>query len=95
MFIVCVHVNVLPAHVEDFKKASLENSVNSVNEPLCKGFDVLQQTDEPTKFMLIESYVDATGFDAHKETAHYEKWRTTVDPWMSEPRKGVKHTLCK
>ena len=28
---------------------------------------------------------------AHKETAHYAKWRETVADWMAEPRSGVGH----
>ncbi|MGL6193512.1 MAG: putative quinol monooxygenase [Thermoguttaceae bacterium] len=92
MFVVLVYVHVIPEFAEDFKQASLANAAESVKEPLCDGFEVLQQNDDPTRFVLIETYKSEAGFAAHKETAHYEKWRVTVEPWMSEPRKGVKHT---
>jgi hypothetical protein len=24
---------------------------------------------------------------------HYQKWRDAVEPWMAEPRKGVRHNI--
>jgi hypothetical protein len=29
---------------------------------------------------------------AHKETAHYARWRDTVAEMMSEPRQGIKYS---
>ncbi len=92
MFVVCVYVHVLSEHVGDFRAASLKNAAASVKEPLCESFEVLQQNDDPTRFVLVETYTDESGFAAHKETAHYEAWRSAVEPWMSEPRRGIKHT---
>ncbi len=54
-------------------------------------FDVLQQADDPARFLLYEVYADAAAVDAHKNTAHYIQWRDTVAAWMAEPRQGVKH----
>jgi autoinducer 2-degrading protein len=91
MQIVLVHVHVKPEFVEAFKQASLENASNSVQEPGIARFDVLQQADDPARFILVEAYRTAEAPAAHKETAHYLKWRDTVAGMMAEPRQGVKY----
>jgi quinol monooxygenase YgiN len=92
MQIVHVHVSVKPEFVEAFKQASVENATNSVKEPGIARFDVIQQTDDPTNFILIEIYKTAQAPAAHKETAHYKRWRDTVMPMMAAPRQGIKYT---
>lgn len=91
MHVVCVYVHVKPEHREAFIRASLENARNTVQEPGNLRFDVLQQADEPDRFILYEVYRDEAGAKAHKETAHYARWRDAVEPWMAEPRRGVRH----
>lgn len=90
MFIVHVHVNVKPQHVDAFREASIENAKNSIQEAGVARFDVIQQLDEPTRFILIEVYRTAEDPARHKETAHYTKWRDTVEEMMAEPRQAVK-----
>jgi autoinducer 2-degrading protein len=90
MLIVHVHVQVKPECVEPFKSASLENARHSVQEPDIARFDVVQQADDPTRFVLVEAYRNADAPAKHKETAHYAKWRDTVAEMMAEPRSSVK-----
>ena len=92
MNIVLVHVHVKPEFVEAFKLASLENASNSVKEDGIARFDVIQQNDDPTRFILVEVYKTTEASAAHKETAHYAKWRDTVAEMMAEPRQGIKYT---
>jgi quinol monooxygenase YgiN len=92
MQIVHVHVKVKPEYVEAFKQATLENASNSVKEPGIARFDVIQQTDDPTKFVLVEVYKTAQAPAAHKETPHYKRWRDAVMSMMAEPRQGIKFT---
>ena len=91
MQIVLVHVRVKPEFVEAFKGASIENASNSVKEPGIARFDVIQQADDWTKFILVEIYKTTEAPAAHKETAHYAKWRDTVAEMMAEPRQGIKY----
>ena len=90
MLIVHVHVHVRPECVEAFKAATLVNARASQQEPGVLRFEVLQQADDPAKFVLLESYRDAAAGAAHKETPHYPVWRDTVAPMMAEPRFSVK-----
>jgi quinol monooxygenase YgiN len=93
MFTVLVHVHVKGDCVEAFKAASLENARLSRKEPGIAQFDVLQQQDDPTRFVLIETYRNLGAPAAHKETAHYAAWRDAVAPMMAEPRTSVKYNL--
>jgi (4S)-4-hydroxy-5-phosphonooxypentane-2,3-dione isomerase len=91
MQIVHVHVHVKPEFVEAFRKATIENATNSVQEPGIARFDVIQQADDPTRFVLIEVYRTAAAPGAHKETPHYKRWANTVMQMMAEPRQGVRY----
>jgi len=92
MLIVHVFVHVKKEFVEAFKEASVENAKNSVHEPGIARFDVIQQSDDPCRFVLIEVYRTADDPAKHKETTHYATWRDTVAPMMAEPRSSVKYT---
>ncbi len=91
MLVVCVHVHVLPENRDDFIQATLANARNTVLEPGNLRFDVIQQLDAPNRFVLYEVYRDEDAAGAHKQTAHYARWRDAVAPWMAEPRQGIKH----
>lgn len=92
MQIVLVHVKIKPEFVEAFKQATIENANESVKETGIARFDVIQQVDDPTKFILVEIYKTADAPAAHKETAHYARWRDAVAEMMAEPRQGIKYT---
>ena len=92
MFIVHVHVHVKPECREAFLKATLQNARCSVREPGIARFDVAQQTEDPTRFVLVEVYRTAEDPARHKETAHYKEWRDSVADMMAELRTGVKYT---
>lgn len=90
MLIVHVHVHVKPECVEAFETATQLNARCSRLELGVLRFDVLQQADDPTRFVLVEIYRDADAAAAHKATPHYPVWRDAVAPMMAEPRTSVK-----
>ena len=83
MLVVHVHVQVKPECIAAFKAATVANARASVQEPGIARFDVVQQADDPTKFVLVETYRTAAAPARHKETAHYATWRDTVAPMMA------------
>ena len=91
MHIVHVHVHVKPEFVEAFKQATVENASKSIHEAGIARFDFIQQTDDPTRFVLVEVYKTAHASGAHKETAHYKLWRDAVMKMMAEPRQGIRY----
>ncbi len=91
MFIVHVFVHVKSKKVEEFKSASMENARNSLKEPGIARFDVIQQQDDHSRFVLVEVYRTANDPARHKETQHYLKWREIVEDMMVEPRRAIKY----
>lgn len=91
LLIVHVHVHVKPEHVDAFHEATLANARESIKEPGIARFDVIQDSEDPTRFVFVEVYRTAQAPAAHKETAHYLKWRDTVAPMMAEPRASRKY----
>jgi quinol monooxygenase YgiN len=92
MLIVHVQVHVKPEHIEAFKLATIENAANSVKEPGIARFDVVQQADDPTRFVLVEAYRDAEAPTRHKATAHYQAWAAKVADMLAEPRSREVYT---
>jgi autoinducer 2-degrading protein len=92
MHIVHVFVRVVPGQEAAFERATLENAEASLGEPGIARFDVVRQQDDPTRFVLVEVYRTPDAPLAHKETAHYVRWRDAVADMMAEPRTSVHYT---
>ena len=90
LIVVHVHARVKPDGVEAFRAASIENSRESLREPGVARFDVVQSTEDPTRFVLVEVYRSSDAAAAHKETKHYQVWRDTVAEMMAQPRSSAK-----
>ena len=91
LVVVHVHARVLPDAVEAFRAASIENARASLKEPGVARFDVIQSTEDPTRFVLVEVYRTAEAPAAHKATAHYARWRDAVALLMAEPRTAARY----
>jgi (4S)-4-hydroxy-5-phosphonooxypentane-2,3-dione isomerase len=89
--VIHVHVHVKPEGVEAFRAASIENARASVQEPGIARFDVIQSTEDPTRFVLVEAYRSADAPTAHKATPHYARWRDAVADLMAEPRTSARY----
>ncbi len=86
MLIVHVFVHVKPEFLEPFQQATIANASASVKEPGIARFDVIQQADDPTRFVLVEAYRNTEATTRHKETAHYQAWAARVAEMLAEPR---------
>ena len=91
LIVVHVHAHVKPDAVDAFRAASVENARESLREPGVARFDVVQSTDDPTRFVLVEVYRNADAPAAHKATAHYARWRDAVADLMAEPRTSARY----
>ncbi|HOO99477.1 MAG TPA: antibiotic biosynthesis monooxygenase [Bacteroidales bacterium] len=93
MTVTCVYVHVRPEYIQEFIDATTANHIESVREKGNLRFDFIQQSDDPTRFMIYEAYQSDETAAAHKGTAHYLRWRDAVADMMAEPRKGVKYNI--
>jgi autoinducer 2-degrading protein len=92
MHVTIVHVHVKPQHINDFIVASRENHLASIKESGNRRFDVLQSSEDKSRFVLYEAYASEADATAHKKTEHYLTWRETVADWMAEARQGIQYT---
>ncbi len=93
MLILHVSAHIKPDQIEAFKAATSENArASTTSEPGCLRFDVVQQIDDPSRFVLVEIYRTSEDAARHKETPHYERWRTTAEPLLAEPRSRILYT---
>jgi len=93
MIVTCVYVHVKPDAVDGFIYATIANHQESVREPGNLRFDLIQQSDDPCRFMIYEAYESEESAAYHKTTIHYLKWRDAVKDYMAEPRQGVKYNI--
>lgn len=91
MIATLVYVHVKPDYIEPFIEASRLNHESSLKEAGNIRFDIIQKADDPSSFVFYEVFKDEQAIADHKKTAHYLRWRQTVEPWMAIPREGVKH----
>jgi quinol monooxygenase YgiN len=90
MLVVHVHVRVKPEDLEAFLEETRRNAAASREEPGVRRFDVLQDEADAGHVVLNEVYVDQSAADAHKQTAHYSRWRDAVAGMMAEPRASTR-----
>jgi quinol monooxygenase YgiN len=93
MLVAIIDVHVKPEYIESFKTAILDNATNSIKESGVARFDVYQQTDDPTRFKLVEIYKTENDVARHRETSHYARWRDTVAEMMAEPRTRITYSI--
>lgn len=93
MIATCVYIEIKPEFINEFIEASGKNHLESIKEPGNLRFDVIQEAENPCKFLLYEAYMDEAAAAAHKNTAQYMEWRSTVEKMMAKPRLGIKHNI--
>ena len=84
-----VMILVKEENIDDFIRATIPNHEASTEEQGNRRFDLLQNLEDPTRFILYEAYDTQEDGAAHKETSHYKAWREAVAPFMEEPRRGI------
>src|SRR5436305_11696021 len=86
MHILLVYIHVKTEFLVEFIAATKENAAKTRAEPECLRFDVIQEKDDPQKFVLIEAYRTLEGHASHRETPHYTAWNEKAVNWVVEAR---------
>lgn len=92
MIVIHVYIHVKLELVNAFCEATIVNAINSLKEAGIARFDLIQQQDDVSRFVLVEVYRDLDATIKHKETRHYQLWRDTVAEMMAEPRYSIKYS---
>ena len=86
MIVRVIDIFVVGDRTDDFRTATEKNHLASIQEPGVIRFDVLQDVDDSSHFMLYEVYQSDEATTAHKQTAHYAEWKAAVEPMMAKSR---------
>lgn len=92
MIIRIINVFVKEGRINEFKKATIINHAGSLSEPGVLRFDVLQDSLDPSHFVLYEVYESEPATERHKQTAHYSEWKTTVESMMLRRRESASYS---
>ncbi len=93
MIVTCIYIHVKPDDISRFIEATTANHIESVKEPGNLRFDLVQQADDQSRFMIYEAYESEDAAAAHKTTTHYLRWRDAVVDYMASPRHGVRYNI--
>jgi autoinducer 2-degrading protein len=91
MHVTIVHIRVNQEHIDNFIEATLLNHQASIKEKGIRRFDILQDANDPTKFMLYEAYATASDAAAHKDTLHYVMWHERVAMMTLTPFDDIRY----
>ena len=89
MTVTFVHVFVKPEFVQRFIQASRANHELSIREKGNFRFDILQDAQDPTKFVLYEAYASEQGSRSQEHTSLFvvARYRCSVD---GQAKRGFK-----
>ena len=95
MIVTAVIAQVKPDAINAFIESAIKNQEASDKEPGNLRFDVLQDIDDPCRFMLYEAYESEGAAAAHKSTTRYIEWKKTVEDWMQKPLEVIPYTVIR
>jgi quinol monooxygenase YgiN len=85
MHVVLVIVTVRREWLEEFERALLLNARESVRQDAgCLRFDVSQDVDDPTRWVLHEVYDTPAAHAAHRQSVHFVAYDTVAQRAVTE-----------
>jgi (4S)-4-hydroxy-5-phosphonooxypentane-2,3-dione isomerase len=90
--VVMILLTVKPELADEFERVLLHNARESVaTDPGCLRFDVSQQADDPTRWMIQEVYERPEAHAAHRQSPHFFAFQAVADRAVVEKTvlKGV------
>jgi quinol monooxygenase YgiN len=74
-------VKVRPEHLRVFVEYARQHGENSMAEPGCLRFDVLQDTQDPHTICLYEVFRSEADLDTHRQQPYYTRWMAMSRGW--------------
>jgi autoinducer 2-degrading protein len=76
MIALYIHMQIKQEHLDAFLEVTRMNAETTHRtEPDILRFDLFQDPDDPTKFMLVEVYKDQAARDGHLNSEHFAIWK--------------------
>jgi quinol monooxygenase YgiN len=80
-FFVVTHVDVIPPGKDDAMAALKAMSADTANDPGNISYEVLQQTNRPNHFTVVESWTNRKAIDGHAMAQHTREFREKLMPF--------------
>jgi autoinducer 2-degrading protein len=74
-------IRVKPEHLAEFVENVRVHASNSVREPGCLRFDVLQDRQDPHTICLYEVFRSEADLATHREQPYYKRWMEMSRAW--------------
>jgi autoinducer 2-degrading protein len=74
-------VKVKPQHLSEFVDHVRQHAHNSLREPGCVRFDVLQDRDDPLTICLYEVFHSEADLEFHRGQDYYKRWMEMSRDW--------------
>jgi quinol monooxygenase YgiN len=84
MITVIIQIKVHPEQVDAFKALTLPNAKERVQSAGNLRFEVYQQEDKPTQFVMVEVFRSQAEIDAYYATKSYREWHAATAPMVAE-----------
>jgi quinol monooxygenase YgiN len=81
VYIVLGTIKVKPEHLDEFVDNVRRHAANSLREPGCLRYDVLQDLTDPTSISLYEVFRSEADLDFHHAQDYYKDWMTMSRDW--------------
>jgi (4S)-4-hydroxy-5-phosphonooxypentane-2,3-dione isomerase len=90
MYALTVVAYVLENEIEAFLQKTIECALATRNESGNLRYDILQNEDNPSCFVIYEVYRSKDDFLFHRETPHSKKWKTDIESMLEKPRERIR-----
>jgi len=74
LYVAAIDLDIVPAEIEKFKAALMENAAASVKEPGCREFNIHVLASNPNHIFIYEVYDNEAAAQAHRQTDHFKKY---------------------
>jgi autoinducer 2-degrading protein len=81
MFVILGIIKVKPEHLQEFVDHVRRHAEQSVREPGCLRFDVLQDRSDPQTICLYEVFRSEPDLESHRAQDYYRRWMTLSRDW--------------
>ena len=85
-------IKVKPEHLSEFVENVRRHATNSLREPGCLRYEVLQDQDDPTTICLFEVFGADADLEFHHRQDYYRQWMAMSRDWREGPRQ-TRHVL--
>lgn len=90
MYALTVIVHVMENETKTFLQKTLECALATQKENGNVRYDILQNEDDPSCFIVYEVYRTKDDFLFHRETPHSKKWKLETESIIAKPRERIR-----